>query len=450
MNRELPSFFHTWQTAKERKPLILKGVRQVGKTTSLKKFGSVAFDTVHYFNFERQKNIHSVFTKETSPDAIIDALTLLSERKIDLTRDLIILDEIQQCPAALTSLKYFSEEKPWAYVMAAGSLLGIKLGEDSFPVGKIEIHELFPLSFTEFLAAIEKEPLAKAVLQSPSQTTVLAIEEKIFELFTHYCVTGGLPESVQTYIDGTKTKATLLERLFAVREKQKDLIETYENDMAKHSGKLHSMHIRRVWEDVPRQLSRMNQKFQFKDVIPGKRSFADLVGPLDWLLSAGLLIQSPIINEAQVPLKNYIQPNQFRLFCFDIGILSALADFPIPAILNLTNENLLFKGPFLENFVAQTLHRFEIPIFTWMRNTSEIEFLIQTKYGQIIPIEVKSRINSKAKSLRLFLEKYPFVQDFAILSLDFEQKGKHFPVTRIDQLISIWNQTVPQTELNQT
>lgn len=198
------------------------------------------------------------------------------------------------------------------------------------------------------------------------------------------------------------------------------------------------MHLRRVWEDVPRQLSQLNSKFQFKNVIPGKKSYADLVGPLDWLLNAGLLIQSSIVNIAQVPLKSYIQQNQFRLFCFDVGILGALSDFPIQAILDMENENLIFKGHFLENFVAQTLHRFRVPLYTWMRNTSEIEFLIQNERGAIIPIEVKSRINSKAKSLKVFLAEYPSIKEFANLSLSAETKGRHFPVTAIENLIQDW------------
>ncbi len=420
---------------RKRNPLILKGARQVGKTTSLQHFGSLEFKTVHCFNFERQKQIHSIFDRDVSPAAIVNALGLHSGRPINLKTDLIIFDEIQECPAALTSLKYFSEEEPQAFIVCAGSLLGVKLTEDSFPVGKVEIRQLFPLSFSEFLVAINKPDLAQWVLQN-DKPLVQAIEEQILTLFTHYCVTGGLPAIVQTYID--EQDKPLFDRMIIVREKQRNLIETYENDMAKHSGKLHSMHIKRVWEEVPRQLSRMNQKFQFKNVIPGKRAFKDLMGPLDWLLNAGLLIQSSIINQAQVPLKSYTQPNQFRLFCFDIGILGALSDFPIQSILDLSNENLIFKGHFLENFVAQILHQLGFPVYTWIRNTSEIEFLVQSERGKVIPIEVKSRINSKAKSLKVFLDEYPQVQDFAIFTLDPMTRGKHFSIARIEGIAHDW------------
>jgi predicted AAA+ superfamily ATPase len=432
MNRELPAFLTTWRAAKERKPLILKGTRQVGKTTSLKEFGKRAFEKYHYFNFERQKTIHSIFEHDSNPDSIANALSVVNETKIDLQNDLIIFDEIQECPQALTSLKYFCEEKPGAYIVCAGSLLGVKLSEESFPVGKVEIHTLFPLSFMEFLEVTGKELLAQAIMD-PSGSIQPAILESASTFFKHYCVTGGLPEIVQTYID-LEGKSDF-ERFFSVREKQKNLIETYENDMAKHSGKINSMHLRRVWEDVPRQLSKVNSKFQFKNVIPGKKSFADLAGPLDWLLNAGLIIQSSIVNEAQIPLKGYVQQNQFRLFCFDIGILAALSDFPFQMILNLEKEDLIFKGHFLENFVAQILHRHGFPLYTWVHNTSEIEFLIQNDRGNVFPIEVKSRLNSKAKSLKVFLEKYPHILDFAVLSLSTENHGRHFPITILEKLI---------------
>jgi predicted AAA+ superfamily ATPase len=333
-------------------------------------------------------------------------------------------------------LKYFCEDKPQAYLMCAGSLLGVKLSDESFPVGKIEIHQLYPLCFSEFLTAIGEESLALAILDS-SKDLPLAINQKIFELFKHYCFTGGLPEIVQTYINEKSQSSSLMPTsvLTSVRGKQNDLIETYVNDMAKHSGKLNSMHIRRVWEDIPRQLSQLHHKFQFKNVIPGKKSYADLSAPLDWLSSAGLVIQSFIVNEAQIPLKNFIQPNQFRLFCFDVGILGALSDFPAQSILELENESLIFKGHFLENFVAQTLHRYGFFLSTWMHNTSEIEFLIQNQSGHLFPIEVKSRRNSKAKSLSVFLNKYPHIKDFAIFDLNLETQGRHYPITSIERIL---------------
>jgi len=438
----MPPFLSLWKAACQRKPLILKGARQVGKTTTLQQFGASEFRSVHYFNFERQKQLHSFFGDDVSPQAIINSLSLFTERKIDLERDLIIFDEIQECPNALTSLKYFCEEKPNAFLVCAGSLLGVKLTEESFPVGKVEIRQLFPLSFSEFLVAINKPELARLVAQ-PSKTLAQALEDQILGFFTHYCVTGGLPEVVQTYIN--EENKPPFERMLLVREKQKNLIETYENDMAKHSGKLHSMHIRRVWEEVPRQLSRMNQKFQFKNVIPGKRSFADLAGPLDWLLNAGLLIQSSIVNHAQVPLKSYTEPNQFRLFCFDVGILGALSGFPIQSILDLANENLIFKGHFLENFVAQSLHRLGFTLYSWKSNTSEVEFLIQNEKGEILPIEVKSRTNSKAKSLKVFLERYSEIQEFAILTLVGERKGRHYPIFKLESIVSNWNRSLTET-----
>lgn len=446
MKRDLPEFFLKWKSLSKRKPLILKGARQVGKTTCLKEFGRVAFTNTHYFNFERQKSLHKFFIENSNPDSILDSLSLFSGQKINVNQDLIIFDEIQECPSALTSLKYFCEEKPSAYLMCAGSLLGVKLSEESFPVGKVEIHQLYPLSFSEFVIAIGDESLSQAILE-PSEILSVGIEEKVFDLFKHYCITGGLPEIVQTYIE--EKNSSLFSCLSVVREKQKILIETYENDMAKHSGKLNSMHIRRVWEDVPRQLSRVQGKFQFKNVIPGKKSYADLAAPLDWLLNAGLLIQSSIVNEAQVPLKSYIHQNQFRLFCFDVGILGALSDFPFQALLELENESLIFKGHFLENFIAQTFNRYGFSLYTWMHNTSEIEFLVQNQNGNIVAVEVKSKISSKAKSLSVFLEKYPNVKDFMIFSLNLKTQGRHYPITSIEKKIfSDLKARVPQTVVN--
>jgi predicted AAA+ superfamily ATPase len=433
MKRQIPTFFQSWKDAQSRKPLILKGARQVGKTTLLKSWGTQAFAACHYFNFERDRSLHKLFEESSDPEKIIGSLSLASQRAIQVDRDLILFDEIQECPKALTSLKYFSEDKPHAYIACAGSLIGITLAAESFPVGKVEIHALYPLSFREFLVGIGRADLEKEIFSDSPVGRLAFTLEKAQIFFKHYLVTGGLPEIVQTYID--LAGQTDFERFTQVREKQKDLIETYENDMAKHAGKLNSMHIRRVWQDIPKQLSKLNSKFQFRNVIPGKRSYADLSGPIDWLNQAGLVLSSYIVNETQVPLKSFIQHNQFRLYSFDVGILGALADFPPAAILEVEKGDMIFKGHFLENFVAQTLHHYGYSLQTWMQYSSEIEFLIQTARGEIVPIEVKSRRNSKAKSLKVFLERNPSVLHFAVFSLDLKVSEHHSPLCLAEKWI---------------
>ncbi len=423
MNRAfLKTALLPWKEKKRRKPLLIHGARQVGKTTLLKQFGQTSFQSFHYFNFERNPKLREIFASERrlDPLTIIDELQVLQTTQIRIESDLIIFDEIQAAPTALTSLKYFAEECPTAFIAAAGSLLGLSLSEGaSFPVGKVQIEQMFPLTFAEYVEAQNQPNLLTHYHQaSPSEI----YSSKLSELFFEYLAVGGMPEAVQHFLTYRSTGRT--EALRQTREIQLDLIEAHLSDIAKHSGPVNSLHIQFVFSSIPKQLAKTSSKFIFKDVIPGRTGFEKLRQPLDWLERAGLIHKVSLINQAEVPLMAQSIDNSFKLYLFDVGLLGALGDIAIESILQIEKEPLRFKGALYENFVAQELTAAGVRPFSWVNGTAEIEFVIQAGMS-IIPIEVKSAINRKAKSLNVFLEKYPKTKKrFFILSPD-AHLGKH-------------------------
>jgi hypothetical protein len=291
-------------------------------------------------------------------------------RAIDLTKDLIIFDEIQACPKALTSLKYFAEDAGNAYICAAGSLLGVNHSSESFPVGKVEFLDIFPMSFYEFLKASGEAPLLDEAIEKRaiSKFTHSRLNSKLLE----YLFVGGLPAAVKIFLDERDDPM----RLRKTRDKQNELIDSYMNDIAKHSGKINSMHIKRVLENIPSQLARDNKKFIFKNVIPGKRAFSDLASPIDWLENAGIINKTMIVSRPEIPLSAYASNNSFKLFLFDTGILGALSDFAPMEILEFERNNLIYKGFFLENYIAQELRTISRKIYSWIADNYEIDFLV--------------------------------------------------------------------------
>ncbi|MFH1378823.1 MAG: AAA family ATPase, partial [bacterium] len=412
--------------------LLLKGARQVGKTFSLKKFGKEFFKSCHYINFEKDDQVKKVFASDLVPQRIINELSFYLNTSIDLHNDLIILDEIQHCPRALTSLKYFAEELPFTAICSAGSLLGVHLAETNFPVGKIDFLNLYPLSFEEFLQGIGKDALYTQVhnlnMLSPQSELIHA---SLWELLKLYFVIGGLPEVVTTY---KNTQTNMYDALNAVRENQNALIIAYLADIAKHSGKENSMHIERVWQSIPAQLSRTHDgsssKFKFKGVVPGIKGFNRLSGAIDWLKAAGLIIQTSIINRAALPLKAYQKDNFFKLYSADVGLLGALSGLPPKTIFEYDYGS--YKGYFAENFIAQEFlaHGLDT-FFCWQERTAELEF-VQQYEGEILPIEVKSGWVTRAKSLNVFAEKYhpPFktIMSGRNISIDKQHKTYKIPI----------------------
>ena len=406
MKRSVFNVLEAWQQSGGRKPLLLQGARQVGKTTILKAFGQARFKRVHYVNFEENASFTPAFSADLNPASILRDLSLLLGAQIGRPTDLLILDEIQQCPRALTSLKYFAEEMPELAVCAAGSLLGVHLGECSFPVGKVDELRMYPLTFDEFLAAGGNTPLQEAFADVKELAPLSPVlHQRLWDEFKLYLVVGGLPEAVCAFLERRDDPFAAFQK---VREIQNRLISEYSADMAKHCGKQNAMQLERLWRQVPAQLGRDQNgsapKFVFKDVLPGIKGYERMAGVIDWLETAGLILRVPIANCGQLPFSAYTKENAFKLFVFDVGILGALSQLPVKAVLDYDFGT--YKGYYAENFVAQTFRALNrADAVCWREGTAEVEFLTAVD-GAAVPVEVKSGWVTQAKSLKSFSDKY--------------------------------------------
>jgi predicted AAA+ superfamily ATPase len=403
MERSLFGKLVEWKHRRNRKPLLLKGARQVGKTWLLTDFGTKEFSQFHTLNFERDPDACTLFEGSLSPDSILRNLELYLNRSIDLSSDLILLDEIQDCPRALTSLKYFAEEKPELAICCAGSYIRLALGSSTFPVDKVEHLDLYPMSFREFLK-VRQEKLIELLDAPPPITEVF--HKRLWEELKIYYVSGGMPEVVQACLNH---QSASIEAFLRMREIQSRLIQGYRADFAKHSGKTNAAHINRVFENVPEQITRTVDssvgRYRFKDVIPGYSKFSQLEGPIDWLIQSGLVLPVYIVDSPAIPLQSRRKNNVFKLYFFDIGLLGCMVDIPIRSVLSQDFGS--YKGFLAENYVAQELRSRGVQeLYSWKGRTSEIEFLVVVN-GNIVPIEVKSgsRLH-RAKSLAVYREKY--------------------------------------------
>ena len=406
MYRTIINELKTWKSRSKRKPLILSGARQVGKTYLLKDFGATFFTKCHYVNFEAESQARRIFESDLNPKRILQDLSFHLDTSIDTQNSLLILDEIQECSRALTSLKYFNEDFPEFAICAAGSLLGVGLNESSFPVGKVEFRTLNPMSFEEYLAACEDNRSVKILYNLNLNGRITDIvHAHLWQQLKRYFIIGGLPEVIATYLEYRDDLYTAFQK---VRDNQQQLILSYLADMAKHSGKQNSMHLERLWRQIPMQLASEQDcsapKFKFKGVVPGVHTYSRLAGAIDWLTAAGLIIKCPIVSKGLLPLSAYTRENFFKLYCFDVGLLGALSELPPKVILNYDYGS--FKGYYAENFIAQEF-RYSAggEIYSWRENQAEIEF-IRTVDSAIIPIEIKSGWVTQAKSLKVFCEKY--------------------------------------------
>lgn len=425
MKRKIFKDLVAWKNKKERKPLIIKGARQVGKTYILKEFGKREFVKYHYFNFEKDESLKIIFEKDLNPRRIIQDMMIYLNEKIDISQDLIILDEIQEIPRAMTSLKYFNEEMPGLAICVAGSLIGVKLNEESFPVGKVDFLNMYPMSFDEFLLGTGDNLLYDSLMKFDNFSEML--HQKMWESLKQYFVVGGLPEVVKIYGGNKKNSYAAFEE---VRKKQEDLIKAYQADMAKHSGKQNAMHIERLWRNVPMQLAREQEgkdiKFIFKGVIPGIKGFARLAGIIDWLETAGLVIKVHLLKKAELPLTAYAVENSFKLYVFDIGILGALSQLSVKSILDYNYGS--YKGYYAENYVAQAFQsRIITNFYYWKGRISEVEFVFERE-GEIIPVEVKAGKVTQSKSLNVFFKKYSPSKEFVFCARKYSsnQAKKRF------------------------
>ena len=406
MKRNIWNRLIEWKNKKDRKPLILKGARQVGKTYILQAFGKECFSQAHYLNFEKYKRLAKIFEEDLAPQDILQNLSFYLNTSINKENDLVIFDEIQNVPRALTSLKYFQEELPELAICAAGSLLGIQLSDESFPVGKVEFLSMFPMSFEEFLEGVGDMKSCE-FLRGRKKDEIIPqiIHDHLWDQLKIYFVVGGLPEIVKTFAD---YKDDLFTALLKVREKQDNLISTYIADIAKHSGKQNSMHIERLWRNIPAQLAKEQDgsagKFKFKGIIPGIRRYSRLAGSIDWLAAAGLIVKVHIVNSGQLPFSAHITENSFKLYVFDVGLLGALSDLPPKSIMEYEYGS--YKGYFAENFAAQEFVCSGVrELYCWRERSSEVEFLREIN-GEVLPIEIKSGRVTQAKSLKVFSQKY--------------------------------------------
>ena len=398
MERLLMDDLVIWKNKKRRKPLIIHGARQVGKTWIMKEFGSRYFEQTIYISFDNNERMKNVFDMDYDIGRIISAIKIEAGETFTAKNTLLIFDEIQEVPRALTSLKYFYENAPEYCIIAAGSLLGMALHEGtSFPVGKVDFLNLHPMNFREFLMAGGENQLADLLVRQ-DYGLINSFSARFADLLRKYYYVGGMPEAVKCYFEE--------DDVFAVREIQKELLRYYENDFSKHAPKEQIPRIRMVWNSIPAQLAKENRKFIYGIVREGARA-KDFELAIQWLSDYGMIMKSFRITKPGMPLIAYMEQNVFKMFMLDVGLLAAKANLSAKILLEGNQIFEEFKGALTEQFVAQQLHsqNMELYYYSTENSTGEIDFVIQ-KEQYCIPLEVKAEENLRARSLRAYCAKY--------------------------------------------
>jgi len=406
MQRFAVNALEKWKKSPERKPLVLYGARQVGKSWLMKEFGRLHFKNVLYVNFESDRDVHRYFERNSDPSIIVPALSAEYKIRIDPKNTLIIFDEIQECRRAMDSLKYFNENAPEYHVMAAGSLLGVASG--GFPVGQVDLMTLYPLNFVEFLLAMGEDIPANVILNGRRELAA-ALHHKYLDLLKYYFYVGGMPEAVLRFTKGNKN-------FEAARTVQNNILFSYYADFAKHISAADVPKVRDIWDSIPNQFAKDNHKFTYSTVKPSARG-REYENAVRWLIDSGLVYSINRINlpnPAQLPLSAYRESSHFKMYILDIGLLACKSGLALEAILDPSNTPFAhFKGSLTEQFVLQelvTVPELKIPggyqIYYWGDwNSAEIDFVIQYE-NSIIPVEVKSTVNLKAKSMQTYMAKY--------------------------------------------
>ena len=393
MNRNAIQNLINWKSSKERKPMVLKGARQVGKTWLMKEFGQNCYNSFVYFNFDEEDELKSIFETNKNPHRIIDLLSMIAGEKILPGETLIIFDEIQECPEALNTLKYFKENANDYHVIAAGSLLGTLLAKPkSYPVGMVNLLDISPLTFDEFLAAVDPPLYDYYVSIQKNQQIEDIFHTRLLETYNYYLIIGGMPECVASWVK-YKDPAK-------ISQIQHELIEVYENDFSKHNGKVNSGRILMVFRSIVTQLAKPNEKFMYGAVREGGRA-RDFEEAIEWLVSAGMLSRVYNVSKMEHPLSAFDRLDQFKLFVFDTGLLKHMAGIDNSAI--LLKSDYQFKGPLTENYCVQQLRgQFEIEPRYFSDKNHDIDFVLQ--YGtEIIPIEVKGGEDKSAPSFKRYI-----------------------------------------------
>lgn len=414
MERSIYSSLKKWKDSPTRKPLILQGARQVGKTYILKEFGAREYSEVVYINCDDNNDMQNMFV-DYDVDRIIRSLSAISGVSIKPSTTLLILDEIQEVGRGLASLKYFCEKAPEYHVAVAGSLLGITLHEGtSFPVGKVDMLYMYPMDFEEFLLAMGKEQLVE-LLRNNSWAALTPLRGMLTELLRQYYFVGGMPEAVKTYVERGD--------IWEVRSIHSKIIDAYRNDMSKHVPKQQVQRINMVWNSIPSQLARDNKKFIYGALRKGARA-NDFEIAIQWLVDSGLVHKVHRISKPVVPLKFYEDMASFKLFLLDCGLLGALSETPPEQILIGDNVFEEYKGAFTENYVLQqlkSLPRTFVYYYSNDNSTLEIDFVVQHE-AHVIPIEVKAEENLRAKSLRQFVTDNPGLHGVRFSMSDYREQ----------------------------
>ena len=390
---------YRWKVSRRRKPLLIQGARQVGKTWLMKEFGRSAYRDMVYINFDSNSRMAELFASDLNTDRLIMGIELYAGKKIDPDSTLLIFDEVQEVPRALSSLKYFYENAPQYHIICAGSLLGIALHEGtSFPVGKVDFLELYPLSFREFLMAVTGIQFAK-LLDSQDYKMITSFKQTYIEALKQYYFIGGMPEAVENFTEERD--------FYEVREVQKRILEAYEQDFSKYAPLEIVPKIRMVWNSIPSQLAKENKKFLYGLVREGGRA-KEYETAIMWLCDCGLVYKIERVKGGGIPLKAYVDQKAFKLFVVDVGLLGCMTGLSPKILLDGNDLFTEFKGALTEQYVCQqlkTLENLSIYYYTNDRGSCEVDFMVDTG-ERTVPVEVKAEVNLKAKSLKTYYEKY--------------------------------------------
>lgn len=413
MERKIEDTILNWKNSSKRMPLIIKGARQIGKTYTALMIGKKYYKNTVYFNMEDSQELVSIFEKDFDIERIITEFSIRSGESIFKNETLIIFDEIQACERALLSLKYFCEKAPEYHIIAAGSLLGVALNREkySFPVGKVDMITMYPMDFEEFLWALNQHDLADAIREHYQSNEMFSLHDTAMMYYKTYLLVGGMPRAVLDYIE---TKDYNF-----VTASQKSLNDSYIADMAKYATPNETTRIMNAYNSIPAQLSKENKKFQYKVIKSGARAY-EYETPIEWLNASGVINKCVKVREGKMPLSVFVENESFKIYMADTGILCSKFSIPAKMILTETNAFDGFKGALTENYVAAALKTNGYDLYYWEANgKAELDFVIQSAEGDIIPVEVKAADNVRAKSLGVFMKKYDIQKAIRISSKNF-------------------------------
>ena len=423
MRRKIDVQLEAWLSSSRRKPLVLNGARQVGKTYSVLRFGNARFAKVVHIDFSAQESYRRLFAGDLTPDTLIPQISALAKTPIEPESTLLFFDEVQACPRALTSLKYFCEQAPEYHVIAAGSLLGVSLARQdySFPVGKVDQLSLYPLDFEEYLWALGEDILCGLLRDCFSKNKPLGVHGRAMDLYRDYLMVGGMPEAVARFVE---------ERNFAsVRRVQSLLVDGYLADMTKYASPIDSAKVLSVWRSVPEQLAKENHKFQYATIASSARAH-QYEAAVNWLRAAGMVEFCCRVSEGRKPLRAFAERDFFKLYLLDVGILGCLQGIGLEDLAPKADKASRLRGGIAENYAMQQLVAAGVEPFYWgTASRAEVDFVVQLK-GEVVPIEVKSGENVSSRSLEAYRKAYepPYVLRLSAKNFGFERGVRSVPL----------------------